>query len=55
MNNILQDVKRKLQELQELIARLEQPQQIEEKLEYVNLSESNNEDRLTRITEQIAK
>ena len=42
--------------LQELITRLEQPQQTEEKkLDYVNLSEGNNEDKLNRITEQITQ
>lgn len=51
--NILQDVKRKIEELQELIKRLEQSQQ--QKLKYVNLSEGNNEDKLDRITEQIAQ
>ena len=51
--NILQDVKRKIEELQELIKRLEQSQQ--QKLKYVNLSEGNNEDKLDRITEQITQ
>ncbi|CDD47518.1 unknown [Bacteroides sp. CAG:875] len=55
-NNIIQEVKKKIYELQELITRLEQPQQTEEKkLDYVNLSEGNNEDKLTRITEQITQ
>lgn len=54
--DILQDVKRKIEELQELIVKLEQPQQTEEKkLGYINLSEGSNEDKLDRITEQIAK
>ena len=51
--NILQDVKRKIEELQELIKRLEQPHQT--KLDYVDLSEGGNEDKLARITEQIAQ
>lgn len=51
--NILQDVKRKIEELQELIKRLEQSQQ--QKLKYVNLSKGNNEDKLDRITEQITQ
>lgn len=55
-NNIIQEVKKKIYELQELITRLEQPQQTEEKkLDYVNLSEGNNEDKLNRITEQITQ
>lgn len=55
-NNIIQEVKKKIYELQELIVRLEQPQQTEkEKLDYVNLSEGNNEDKLNRITEQITQ
>ena len=54
--NIIKEIKRKIEELQELIVRLEQPQQTEkEKLDYINLSEGNNEDKLTRITEQIAQ
>lgn len=51
--NILQDIKRKIEELQELVTRLEQPQQM--RLDYVNLSEGNNEDKLARIAEQINK
>lgn len=55
-NNIIKEIKRKVEELQELIVRLEQPQQTEkEKLDYINLSEGNNEDKLTRITEQITQ
>lgn len=55
-NNIIKEIKRKVEELQELIVRLEQPQQTEkEKLDYVNLSEGNNEDKLNRITEQITQ
>lgn len=55
-NNIIQEVKKKIYELQELITRLERPQQTEEKkLDYVNLSEGNNEDKLNRITEQITQ
>lgn len=55
-NNIIQEVKKKIYELQVLITRLEQPQQTEEKkLDYVNLSEGNNEDKLNRITEQITQ
>lgn len=54
--NIIKEIKRKIEELQELIVRLEQPQQTEkEKLDYINLSEGNNEDKLTRITEQITQ
>lgn len=51
--NILQDVKRKIEELQDLIEELEQPQQI--KLDYVNLSKGNNENKLSRMTEQITQ
>ena len=51
--NILQEVKRKIEELQGLIVKLEQPQQA--KLNYVNLSKGNNEDKLSRITEQITQ
>lgn len=51
--NILQEVKRKIGELQGLIVKLEQPQQA--KLNYVNLSKGNNEDKLSRITEQITQ
>lgn len=51
--NILQEVKRKIEELQGLIVKLEQPQQA--KLNYVNLSKGSNEDRLSRITEQITQ
>ena len=51
--DILQDVKRKIEELQELIVKLEQPQQA--KLDYVNLSKGDNEDKLSRITEQITQ
>ena len=51
--NILQEVKRKIEELQGLIVKLEQPQQA--KLNYVNLSRGNNEDKLSRITEQITQ
>ena len=55
-NNIIKEIKRKVEELQELIVRLEQPQQTEkEKLDYVNLSEGNNEDKLNGITEQITQ
>lgn len=55
-NNIIKEIKRRIEELQELIVRLEQPQQTEkEKLDYINLSEGNNEDKLTRITEQITQ
>ncbi len=54
--NIIKEIKRKIEELQELIVRLEQPQQTEEKkLRYINLSEGSNKDKLDRITEQIAK
>lgn len=54
--NIIKEIKRKVEELQELIVRLEQPQQTEkEKLDYINLSEGNNEDKLNRITEQITQ
>ncbi len=48
---ILQELKKKIEELQELITRLEQPQP----LSYVNLSDGNNEERMFRITEQIAQ
>ncbi len=51
--NIIREIKRKIEELQELITRLEQPHQT--KLDYVNLSEGNNEDKLSRMTEQIAQ
>lgn len=51
--NILQEVKRKIEELQGLIVKLEQPQQA--KLNYVNLSKGSNEDKLSRITEQITQ
>lgn len=54
--NIIKEIKRKVEELQEFIVRLEQPQQTEkEKLDYINLSEGNNEDKLNRITEQITQ
>lgn len=54
--NIIKEIKRKIEELQELIVRLEQPQQTEkEKLDYINLSEGSNEDKLNRITEQITQ
>jgi len=52
--NILQDIKRKIEELQDLIEGLGQPQQTE-KLDYVNLSEGTNEEKLARITEQITQ
>ena len=52
--NILQDIKRKIQDLQDLIEELGQPQQTE-KLDYVNLSEGTNEEKLARITEQITQ
>ena len=52
-NNITQELKKKIDELQRLIAKLEQPHQT--KLDYVNLSEGNNEDKLSRITEQITQ
>lgn len=52
-NNIIQEVKRKIEELQGLIVKLEQPQQA--KLDYVNLSKGDNEDKLSRITEQITQ
>lgn len=48
---ILQELKKKIEELQELITRLEQPQP----LSYVNLSDGNNEEKMFRITEQIAQ
>lgn len=51
--NIIREIKRKIEELQELITRLEQPHQT--KLDYVNLSEGNNEDKPSRMTEQIAQ
>lgn len=47
----LQELKKKIEELQELITRLEQPQP----LSYVNLSDGNNEEKMFRITEQIAQ
>lgn len=54
--NIIKEIKRKVEELQELIVRLEQPQHTEkEKLDYINLSEGSNEDKLNRITEQITQ
>lgn len=54
--NILQDIKKKIAELQELVTRLERPQQTEgKKLDYVNLSKGNNEDKLDRIAKQITQ
>lgn len=52
--NIIKEIKRKIDELQEIITRLEQPQQAKG-LDYVNLSEGSNEDKLNRITEQITQ
>lgn len=52
--NIIKEIKRKIDELQEIITRLEQPQQAKS-LDYVNLSEGSNEDKLNRITEQITQ
>lgn len=52
--NIIKEIKRKIDELQEIITRLEQPQQAKN-LDYVNLSEGSNEDKLNRITEQITQ
>ena len=49
--NIIKEIKRKIDELQEIITRLEQPQQAKN-LDYVNFSEGSNEDKLNRITEQ---
>lgn len=52
--NIIKEIKRKIDELQEIITRLEQPQQAKN-LDYVNFSEGSNEDKLNRITEQITQ
>lgn len=52
--NIIKEIKRKIDELQEIITRLEQLQQAKG-LDYVNLSEGSNEDKLNRITEQITQ
>lgn len=52
--NIIKEIKRKIDELQEIITRLEQPQRAKN-LDYVNLSEGSNEDKLNRITEQITQ
>ena len=52
--NIIKEIKRKIDELQEIITRLEQPQQAKG-LDYVNLSKGSNEDKLNRITEQITQ
>lgn len=52
--NIIKEIKRKIDELQEIITRLEQPQQAKD-LDYVNFSEGSNEDKLNRITEQITQ
>lgn len=52
--NIIKEIKRKIDELQEFITRLEQPQQAKN-LDYVNFSEGSNEDKLNRITEQITQ
>lgn len=51
MNTIILQLKKKIEELQELITRLEQPQP----LSYVNLSDGNNDEKMFRITEQIAQ
>ena len=52
--NIIKEIKRKIEELQELIVRLEQPQQTEEKkLRYINLSEGSNKDKLDRTLSKI--